>query len=398
MAEGQMAARRKSLSVYSRSCQDDGAPGNRLPGSPNTWTGRPAAPELIKIIEGKDPRDVNLASMALWAVGIDADVCDQLDEVLEKGTSGFGRSQVILPLGQVKPPSAPTVKALTFALTDSSPFVPNYAAETLGRLGVSTPAEISGLRNLVSASTNDLTAITASAALRELDKDSRSATGRVFQILEKQLLLPLAPPIGGGGGGQAVDATEQMFMKAADLFRQVGLDGPEKAKALALLESFCEKSDRIFIRMLLLPAMMELGLPRQECLEVCHTGLRQEEVYYRIQAAELLISVAGKYPLDGIDLDVLMQDKILNVRVCSAVIHWRKNKQATVVVPVLLEALDRNKHQSYYYAQSLPMALKALGEIGPKARAAQESLMAVGRDPNPTVAKLAADALASIRR
>lgn len=358
--------------------------------------GKPAVPELIKVMASKDPGDVNGGSMALWAVGIDADACDQLDEVLESGASGFGRSQIVMALGSVKPPSARTLKALTLALTDASPYVPDYAAETLGRLGVANPAVISGLKNLLSVSTNDLTAITVSVALWELEKDSRPVTGRVFQILQKQLLLPLAPPIGGGSGGQGVDATEQIFMKAAGLFGQIGLDGPEKAKALALLESFCEKSGRIFIRMLLLPAMMDLGFPEDKCVEVCSTGLRQEEVYYRIQAARLLMIVGSKYPLEGIDLDALIHDKEVGVRVCGAIIHWRKNKQAAAVVPVLIESLDRNKYQSYYYAETLPIALKALAEIGPEARAAEAALRTVTRDPNPAVAKLAADALAKI--
>jgi hypothetical protein len=68
-----------------------------------------------------------------------------------------------------------------------------------------------------------------------------------------------------------------------------------------------------------------------------------------------------------------------------------------VVVPVLIEALDRNKYQSYYYAELLPTALKALGEMGREARDAQAALATVTRDPNPTLAKLAADALVRVR-
>jgi len=69
-----------------------------------------------------------------------------------------------------------------------------------------------------------------------------------------------------------------------------------------------------------------------------------------------------------------------------------------VVVPALIKALNRNRHQSYYYAEILPTALKALGEIGPGARDAAEGLTTVTRDPNPTVAKLAAEALANVRK
>ncbi len=360
--------------------------------------GKAATPELIKIIASKDPGDVNGGSMALWAVGIDADVCEQLDEVLEKGTSGFGRSQVIMALGNVKPPSERTLKALTRALTDTSPYVPNYAAETLGRLGICNPAVISGLKNLVSTSSNDLTTITASATLWELERDSSSITGRVFQVLEKQLLMPLAPPIGGGSGGQGVDATEQMFMKSAGLFSEMKFDDGERARTLGLLETFCQKSGRIFIRMLLLPAMMKLGYPGAKCVEVCKTGLEQEEDYYRLQAARLLTLVSEKYSVEPINLDELIRDKDVGVRVYVAKIHWLKNRQADLVVPVLAEALDRKKHQSYYYdPEILPAALNALGAIGADARAAETEVSALTRDPNPNIAKLATEALGKIR-
>jgi HEAT repeat protein len=360
--------------------------------------GKPAVPELIQVIASKDPGDPNGGSMALWSVGIDAEACALLDEVLEKGTAGFGRVQIIMALGTVKPPTARTLRALTNALTDTSPLVPNYAADTLGHLGVATPEVVAGLKNLISTSTDDLTTITASTALWELNKDSQSTTGRVFQILEKQLLLPLAPPIGGGSGGQGIDGTEQIFMKGADLFSRVGLAEPEKAKALALLDAFCQKSGRIFIRMNLLSPMLELGFPRDKCIEVCKTGLSQEEVYYRIQAAQLLMAVGIKYPLDAIDLDALLHDQELGVRVYAARAHWHQKKQAKPIVPVLIEALDRNKHQSYYFAEILPIALKTLREIGPEAHDAVEALNSVATDPNPTIANLATEALAKIRQ
>ena len=57
---------------------------------------------------------------------------------------------------------------------------------------------------------------------------------------------------------------------------------------------------------------------------------------------------------------------------------------------MLKEALNREKHQSYYYAEILPAAVNALGEIGPDARDATQDLNALTRDPNPSIAELAA--------
>jgi hypothetical protein len=362
--------------------------------------GKSAVPELIKVIASKDPGDVNGGSMALWAVGIDAEACEQLDDVLEKGIAGFGRSQIIMALGNVKPPSDRTLKALTSALTDTSPSIPRYAAETLGNLGVATPAVISGLKNLATNSTDAfdaLTTVTAWVSLWQIEKGSRPVADRVAQVLEQQLLTPISPPIGGGSGGQGIDATEQLFMKSAALFSRMKLDEVQNAKMLTLLESFCEKSGRIFIRMLLLPSMMQLGFPRDKCVDVCTTGLHQEEDYYRLQAAQLLTQVSERYPLDAINLDELVRDKDVGIRVYAATVYWRKNKRADVVVPILTEALDRNKHQSYYYAEILPAALNALVEIGADARAAESAVRVLTRDPDPKIAKQATETLSKIR-
>jgi hypothetical protein len=195
-----------------------------------------------------------------------------------------------------------------------------------------------------------------------------------------------------------VDATEGLFMKGAELFRQMSLTPPEKSRALGILESFCEKSERIFVRMLLLPAMMELGLTREKSVDVCVTGLRQDEEYYRLQAGQLLVAVAEKFPAPTINVDELLHDKDVGVRVFAAKIDWRNHKRAEIVVPVLAEALDRNKHQSYYYEQILRAALGELGDIGSPAHAATNEVGKLIHDPNPQIAKLAAETLIKLGR
>ena len=132
---------------------------------------------------------------------------------------------------------------------------------------------------------------------------------------------------------------------------------------------------------------------------MCRTGLSQAEVYYRLQAAGLLIAVTEKYGATGLDLDSLVHDKEVGVRVYAAKIHCQFNKQPNVVVPILTDALNRAKHQSYYYdLEILPAALKLLKELGPQAGPAAADLTALTHDPNPLVAKLAAESLASIHK
>jgi hypothetical protein len=216
--------------------------------------------------------------------------------------------------------------------------------------------------------------------------------------LENQLRKPIEAQPGGGSGGQGVNAQEQLFMQAAALLPRLALEDADREKALRLLESFCDKSDRIFIRMLLLSAMLELGFPVDKCVQVCQTGLKQEEEYYRIQAAQLLSAVGEKHTLENVDLNALLRDANLGVRVHSACAHWRHYHQAQAVVPVLVDALDRNRHQSYYYAQILSVALGALGRIGPEAGDAAAAVTEATHDPDPNIAELATGTLKRIRK
>ena len=358
--------------------------------------GRAAVPEIIQILRSNDIGDLNAATTALYAVGVDAEICERLDALLERGVPEHARSAIVSALGFVKPPSPRTLRALTAALADSSQFVQAQAAESLGRLGVPTPAAITGLKHLQSTSTNPLVFMSASVAVWDLEKNSNSVLPPVFRLLESELSKESPPDPWGGSGGQGVNGIEQLFMKAADLFPRMDLSSPDRSHALNLLDRFCQKSGRIFVRMLLLPAMERLGWPRENCLEVCRIGLDQPEDYYRLQAAELLVTVAQKYPVPEVNLDAVIRHQDVGVRVYGSKIHWLKNRQADVVVPVLVEALDRAKHQSYYYAQIQPAALGLLAEIGPAAKAAVPALHKTEQDPNPAVVKLASETLRKI--
>jgi HEAT repeat protein len=361
--------------------------------------GRSAAPELIAILKSKDVRDLNAATMALYAIGIDADICDRLAALMEeKGIPDIARSQIVGALNQAKPPSARTLKVLTTALSDPSPYVQYQAAQTLGHLGIRTPEIVFALKSLQSTATNELAVITSSAALWELEKDAGLVLPPVFRVLENQFAKPVDSVPGGGSGGQTVTAGDQLFMGAGELFPNMNLTEPEKAKALTLLTVWCDKIDRIFIRMLLLPAMERLGFPEEKCVEVCKTGLDQKEEYYRLQAVRLLSVLAERHPINKVDVNALIRDADVGVRVYAAKMHWRRNRQAKVVVPLLIESLDRSRHQSYYYAETLPEALAILGEIGPEAHEAVGVLEKLLKDPNPKLAKLASESLTRIRK
>ena len=326
---------------------------------------RSATPELVAMLKSNDVGELNGTTMALFAIGIDADVCDRMDVLMEKGqvTSPSARSQIVRALGRVKPPSERTLNVLTAALTDSSSWVQYGAAETLGALGIRTPEIVSALKRLQSTTTDDLTLVTSSVALWELEHDTSLVRSPVFRVLENLLDKPGPTFFGGGSGGQGVTAADQCFMAAAGLFPKMNLNEADKTKALGVLESWGDKSKRIFIRMLLLPAMMELGLSREKCVAVCQDGLNQREEYYRIQGARLFAMVNEKHSVDERHLEALLRDRDVAVRVYAAKIYWHENRIAAVVVPVLIEALDRPKYQSYYYPEVQSVALAALAQI-----------------------------------
>ena len=356
-----------------------------------------AAPDIIEILKSNDVRDLGASTMALSAIGIDADICDRLGALLERGAfPDHSRLGVVSMLGRVKPPSERTVRVLVASLTDPYVYVPSRAAEALGQLGVRQPEVLTALKQVQSSSANKSDVIAASRALWELERDS-DVLAPMFRVLEDQIGQPIQKVPGGGNGGQAVTDADQLFMGAAEVFPRMDLNQPDKSRALDLLEAWAEKSERIFIRMLLLPAMMDLGWPGEKCVEICKTGLDQREVYYRLQAARLLAMVSNKHPVNKLSLDLLMRDPFVGVRVYAAKIQWTQTRQPDAVVSILLESLDRSKHQSYYYLEIQKVALTVLGDMGPAAREAVGPLERLTPDPNPDVAKLANEALTKIR-
>ncbi len=76
LAENKVAGRHPVLFAHARCRQVDRTALDGMPGFANARAGgKPAVLKLIKVMESQDGRDVNAGSMALWAVGIDADAC-----------------------------------------------------------------------------------------------------------------------------------------------------------------------------------------------------------------------------------------------------------------------------------------------------------------------------------
>ena len=162
--------------------------------------GRSAAPEIVDVFGDKDGRSVNAATMALYSIGIDAEICDRLNTLLDRGVSNFARPSILRCLQAVKPPSRRTVKTLVAGLADSSPYVRQVAAEALGMLGVRTPEATQALKRLQSSSTDPMVILSSSVALWNLGSDASLVLNRINPLLEEQLRIGFPPSIGGGQG------------------------------------------------------------------------------------------------------------------------------------------------------------------------------------------------------
>jgi hypothetical protein len=255
------------------------------------------------------------------------------------------------------------------------------------------------LKSIQLNSVDDLEAVKASLALWKITNERELSLGPVLSVLEKRLARPLDSYPKPGESGQGVSHGDQLFMSAAETFGEMKLQEPDRATACTLLQHWAKKSGRIFVEMCLLhPGMFDLGLPETDCLRICREGLTRPEDYYRIQAARLLATISERFTIDDSFLNPLLTDSDVNVRIYGAKIHWTKHHDAKIATPILVEALDRQKHQSYWYEYNIHVAFETLRDIGPAARDAIHTLEKAANDPNPKIVTLATAALHKIRQ
>ncbi len=355
--------------------------------------GKAAAPELIKMFKN-DGSSVFAAAMALQEVGIDAGICERLAELVEEGISPFGQEEAIYMFLHPKSPSPKVVKVLASSLTHSSAGVQGAAAYTIGYLKVSSPEILSHLRTL-QTSDEKKCAIEASSALWNLETNKDKILLPLFKLLNDELLNYRHPKPGSPASG--LGPSESLFVAADDLFTKMPLSAEERIQALHLLESCCEKSGRIYLRLSLLRSMLQLGFPAEKGIEICRAGLKSNENFHRLIAAQSLAEIAEKYPGEDVDFEELLHDSYVGVRVNAAKGVWLKTRNATELAPVLVDALDRAKYQEQSYPDIQSTALEVLALIGPEAKSAAKAVESLRNDPDPKVANLACETLKQLK-
>jgi HEAT repeat protein len=354
--------------------------------------GKAARPELIKMFTNLDGSVVNMAAMALQDVGIDGDVCEQLAALVEKGITDSAQAEAVSIFGEVKPPSPRVVKTITDSLNHSSWRVQRAAADTIDRLGLSSPEILIGLRKLQTSSRDSEISLKSSLALWTLETNKNEVLPPVFRLLENELKhyeAETGPDTGPWAG--VIYKRERPFVTAAELFGRMPLSVEERQKALNLLEESCEKSGRLSVQLRLLRGMLRLGYSPRKGIEVCRAGIKSNEKYYRFRAMLILGEIAEQYPEEQIDFNELMNDPYVGVRVYAAKAEWLKKGKAGEVVPVLVDALDRGKYEENNYQDIQTIALEVLGMIGPEAKSALNAVETLRGDPDPNVAKLASE-------
>ena len=244
--------------------------------------------------------------MALNAIGVDTEMVELLLPVLERGAGESPRMQMIWMLARVKPATERTAKFLTGALKDKSPHVQQAAVSAISKLEVSSPGVLAELNRLQNEGALDGLRVEASSALWKLTKNRSKVLGATFALTEGAL-RSYKGDSWHGSGGQGLDGVEQPILQTGDLWARMKLEGADRERALDLLKNFCEKSGRSFIKMILLPSMMELGLGMDEGQTICREGMSAPEDYYQIQGARLMAQLSERGPVDEKTVDQMLE-------------------------------------------------------------------------------------------
>jgi hypothetical protein len=107
------------------------------------------------------------------------------------------------------------------------------------------------------------------------------------------------------------------------------------------------------------------------------------------EAARLVGQLTENSTMKSSEIDELIRDEDIGIRVYGAKMRWRQNHQSAAVVPILIDALD--------HVETMPIALKLLAEVGPEASETIPALEKLTSDPDLEIAALAVAALKQIR-
>jgi hypothetical protein len=177
--------------------------------------GKSAALELVRIFKTGDNEDWNSASMALNAVGIDAEIAKQLVQLVESGVPDNAKPQIFWMLEKVTPPSARAVKILGEGLESNSVWVQQSAAQVIGRMKAVTPPIAAKLREIQGTTDDVPLFISVTSALWMVEKNKDLTFSVVTKRLESEI-QNYQRPQWPGNGGQAIDNSDQAFISAAN--------------------------------------------------------------------------------------------------------------------------------------------------------------------------------------
>jgi HEAT repeat protein len=274
---------------------------------------------------------------------------------------------VLNEMGKEVPPAA--VPVLLAALQGANPEARQYAAEALGKLET-PPREVVPLLVAALRDENALVGVAAAVALRKLKPEDDTVVPALIEAVRNPAyhrIREAALGALGAFGARAEPAVPLLIEVLQE--RNTGREAPHMLATLALAE----------IGPTAYPAVFQ--------------ALTHEKTRIRLGAVETLREMGPAAKPAVAALTERLQDPDLGVRLEAAYAIWKIDGKAEPGLPILIKALEPGEQGNDLYRTK---AVYVLGEIGPEAKVALASLVAMMGHKDWRVREYVADALGKI--
>jgi HEAT repeat protein len=325
------------------------------------------APPLTEALKDDSPWVRLYAAASLWQLRKDRDALRLLTAALKdsKADVRLGAVRILIDMG---PDAKEVLPALVEVLGDTDGMVRANAAEAVWKLGKDAKA----LPALVET-------------LQDKAPSSRSYAATTLGYVMRQEAKPAVPAL-----IQALwDEDTGVRAGAAEALGRIG--PPAQAAIPALLTALKTPGEEDHIYSSTAEALGRLGPAAKSAIPALREKLKHPDSYVRINAAKALWHIDQDRAGIGVARAGL-EDRRGRVRVYAAEALWFMEKHPQAI-PTLVEVLGEDRPDA---GVERYMAARALGRIGPPAKAAVPGLLQALSDVNPDVRETAAEALEAI--
>jgi HEAT repeat protein len=285
-------------------------------------------------------------------------------------------------------PAQPDIPSLIAALKDEDSFARWSAARALGQLGEIAAEAVPALAETLHA-TDGFVRHTAAEALGQIGAPSVTALIKALKDEHAYVRLEAARALGlmGASAAEAIPTLIDVLGHADNTMRWEIVEALKRVGATAvpaLVETM--RDERIFIRQAAAEILASIAVPDPRVISVLEAALEDTDGVVRVNAAlglQRLLAHPAALPaciaaLKGNDRDARLRAKYA---------YWNFGE---IAVPVLLELLQDSDNEVRWAAVSV------LGRIGAPAAGAVSALAAALKDESQVVREAAVMALAII--